>query len=61
MRPVTVQFFKNPDILHWGFEAWVLGDDEYGSWIAAPKGTKRWKGEQPVRPSREHAVFCAPK
>ena len=60
MRPVTVQFLKNPDIAHWGFEAWFLGEDEYGSWIAVPKGTKRWKGEKSVRPTREDAVFCAP-
>ncbi len=60
MRPVTVQFLKNPDIAHWGFEAWFLDEDEYGSWIAVPKGTKRWKGENSVRPTREDAVFCAP-
>lgn len=60
MRSVTVQFLKNPDILHWGFEAWFLGEDEYGSWIAVPKGTKRWKGEESVRPTLEDAVFCAP-
>ena len=60
MRPVTVQFLKNPDILHWGFEASFLGEDEYGSWIAVPKGTKRWKGEETHRPSQQPAVFCAP-
>lgn len=60
MRPVTVQFLKNPDILHWGFDAWFLGEDEYGSWIAVPEGTERWKGEESVRPTGEDAVFCAP-
>jgi len=60
MRPVTVQFLKNPDILHWGFEALFLGEDEYGSWIAVPKGTNRWKGEETFHPTREPAVFCAP-
>jgi len=60
VRPVTVQFLKNPDILHWGFEAWFLGEDEYGSWIAVPEGTERWKGKESVRPTGEDAVFCAP-
>ena len=60
MRPVTVQFLKNPDIVHWGFEAMFLGEDEFGSWIAVPQGTNRWKGEEMVRPTVEAAVFCAP-
>ena len=60
MRPVTVQFLKNPDILHWGFEASYLGEDEHGRWIAVPAGTKRWKGSEVVRPTSGDAVFCAP-
>lgn len=60
MRPVTVQFLKNPDHLHWGFEASHLGEDDYGIWIAVPAGTQRWKGEEAVRPTRMDAVFCAP-
>lgn len=60
MRPVTVQFLKNPDLTHWGFEASFLGEDEYGSWVAAPAGTRRWKGAEQVRPSSADAVFCAP-
>ena len=60
MRPVTVQFFKNPDTLHWGFEAWHLGEDQYGRWMAVPAGSRRWKGDQVVDPTRENAVFCAP-
>jgi len=61
MRPVTVQFLKNPDVLHWGFEARWLGEDEWGDWIAVPRGTRRWKGETPVRPSQADAVFCVPR
>ena len=57
---MTVQFLKNPDILHWGFEAHLLGEDDYGRWIALPRGSKRWKGEDVVRPAAEDAVFCAP-
>lgn len=60
-RPVTVQFFKNPDIVHWGFEAQWLGDDEWGDWIAIPQGSRRWKGEDAVRPTRSDAVLCAPR
>lgn len=60
MHPVTVQFLKNPDIIHWGFEAYRLGDDEWGTWIGVPAGTIRWKGETEVRPTRFDAVFCAP-
>lgn len=60
MRPVTVQFLKNPDLTHWGYSAYFLGEDEHGSWIAAPAGTERWKGSETVRPTLEDAVFCAP-
>lgn len=60
MRPVTVQFLKNPNRPHWGFEARYLGEDEYGWWMAVPAGTRRWKGETPARPSAKDAVFCAP-
>jgi protein associated with RNAse G/E len=58
---VTVQFLKNPDHLHWGFEAMWLGEDQWGDWIAVPKGTVRWKGAESVRPTGEAAVFCAPR
>jgi hypothetical protein len=36
-RPVIVQFLKNPDINHWGFEAQWLGEDNWGHWIALPR------------------------
>lgn len=61
MRPVTVQFLKNPDLLHWGFEASYLGEDEWGDWLAVPAGTNRWKGDQIFPPTRVPAVFCAPR
>ncbi|MCI0424889.1 MAG: YgaC family protein [Actinobacteria bacterium] len=60
MRRVTAQFLKHPDILHWGFEVIYLGEDEFGTWTALPAGTRRWKGETPVSPTRNDAVFCAP-
>jgi protein associated with RNAse G/E len=62
LRPVTVQFYKNPDVLHWGFEGgYWLGEDEWGTWTGVPTGTKRWKGETAVRDTRTAAVFCAPR
>lgn len=60
-RPVTVQFLKNPDHVHWGFETSYLGEDEFGVWMAVPAGTKRWKGPEAFRPTSEDAVFCAPR
>ena len=33
MQPVTVQFLKKPDIIHWGFECFRLGEDEYEPFI----------------------------
>ena len=60
-RPVTVQFLKNPDVIHWGFEAQWLGEDEWGAWIALPSGSPRWKGDEAVGPSTGDAVFCAPR
>lgn len=61
MRPVTVQFLKNPDVIHWGFQASWLGEDEWGDWISVPVGSRRWKGSAVVEPTRTAAVFCAPR
>ena len=59
-RPVTVQFLKNPDLIHWGFEAMWLGEDDWGDWIAVPAGSKRWRGEEQMEATAAPAVFCAP-
>ncbi len=61
MRPVIVQFLKNPDITHWGFEGVWLGEDDWGDWIAVPRGAVRWKGGTAMRPTQSDAVFCAPR
>jgi hypothetical protein len=60
MEPVVVQYYKNPDILHWGFAGHLMGADEHGSWVGLPRGTHRWKGEAPQAPSDEDAVLCFP-
>jgi protein associated with RNAse G/E len=61
MQKVTAQFLKNPDHIHWGFEAYRMGEDEWGVWVAVPAGTRRWKGAVEHSPTRNHAVFCAPR
>lgn len=61
MSPVTVQFLKNPDIRHWGFDGYRLGQDEWGIWTGVPAGSRRWKGETVMRPTQADAVFCAPQ
>ena len=58
--PVTIQFLKKPDVIHWGFEAVVLGNDEYGIWLAIPAGGRRWKGEVDRSPVEHAAAFLAP-
>jgi hypothetical protein len=60
MEPVVVQYYKNPDILHWGFAGHLIGTDGHGSWVGLPRGTHRWKGEAPQAPSDEDAVLCFP-
>lgn len=60
MGPVVVQFYKNPDILHWGFAGFHIGQDEHGHWVGLPRGSRRWKGATPHRPTGEDAVQCFP-
>ena len=60
MQQVTIQFLKKPDVIHWGFEAFRLGEDEYGVWLAIPEGTRRWKGEVDRSPVLSNDVFCVP-
>jgi len=60
MTPVVVQFYKNPDILHWGFSGYRLGGDEFGHWVGLPEGSQRWKGVTPHRSTGENAVQCFP-
>ena len=60
MEKVVVQYYKNPDLVHWGFDGYLLGDDEHGLWVGLPAGTNRWKGEARQAPSGEDAVMCFP-
>lgn len=61
VRRVTVQFLKNPNLIHWGFDASWMGEDEWGVWIAVPSGSRRWKGDESKTPTLVDAVFCAPR
>jgi len=61
MRPVTVQSFKNPDVLHWGYEGLYLGGDEWGAWVSVPSGSARRRLGADVDPTDADAVFCAPR
>lgn len=61
VRPVIAQFLKKPNTLHWGFETRLLGEDEWGTWLAVPTGSRRWKGEEERHPTSADAVFLAPR
>jgi predicted RNA-binding protein associated with RNAse of E/G family len=45
---VRVDGRKWPDQLHWQFEAERLGEDEYGVWLAVPRGTIARRGHDPA-------------
>lgn len=45
--PVTVQYFKYPDRLHWRHELHRLGEDEHGVWLGAPTGTTVQRSLEP--------------
>lgn len=55
-----VQFYKNPRLLHWGFQGVRLGEDEYGLWVGLPPGSRRWLGDQAKPDSSGPAVQCFP-
>lgn len=60
MKAVTVQFYKSPDSLHWGFSGYLLGEDAHGWWVGLPEGSERWKGTTRWRPTGEDAIQCFP-
>ena len=57
---MTVQFYKRPRALHWGFAGFLLGEDDHGHWVGLPRGSDRWKGETARGPTEEDAVQCFP-
>lgn len=44
---VTVDFRKYPATPHWRFDMYRLGEDEHGTWLWAPGGTKARRGSEP--------------
>lgn len=55
MRPVTLQFYKYPDTIHWRHDMVYLGEDVHGTWLGAPLGTIIQRGEEP--PMTWHRPF----
>lgn len=54
MIPVQVLYRKYDGSLHWHMELARLGEDEHGTWLAAPAGSMARRGQEP--PVRlEHA------
>lgn len=59
-RPVTVQYFKYPDILHWRHELVHLGEDEHGVWLGGARGTVVQRGDEPPREGRNMVQLIPP-
>lgn len=47
MTPVQVIYRKYDNGLHWHMELGRLGEDEHGTWLAAPAGSTAQRGEEP--------------
>ncbi len=56
MSDVTVQYFKYPDRLHWRHDAFHMGEDEFGVWLAIPAATTLQRGHEPAFANRWDAV-----
>ncbi|MDF1595012.1 MAG: DUF402 domain-containing protein [Acidimicrobiia bacterium] len=55
---ITVEYRKHPDTLHWNYEAELLGDDEFGTWLGVPTGTELRKGTEPAKAMEGFFVQC---
>ncbi len=54
--PVTVQYFKYPDILHWRHDTHRLGEDDFGVWLGIPAAATVQRGYEPARAIGRDAV-----
>lgn len=54
--PVTVQYFKYPDRLHWRHDATRLGEDAYGVWVGIPTEAIVQRGHEPPKVMNRDAV-----
>lgn len=61
MRPITVQFYKYPDRLHWRHDTTYLGEDEHGIWLGSQAGSIVQRGhESPVEHPYRFVSVIAP-
>jgi hypothetical protein len=44
--PIHVDFRKWPDTKHWQFDMFRLGEDEHGTWLWGPPGTRAQRGDE---------------
>jgi hypothetical protein len=49
IRPVPVQYFKDPQSPHWRHEMFWLGEDAHGTWLAGGVGTVVQRGAEPAQ------------
>ncbi len=56
-RPVRVVARKWPDRPHWEHDAVLLGDDEHGTWVGAPRGTAMSRPGAAFRTDQHHVVL----
>ncbi len=47
MSEILVDFRKYPDSQHWHYPMRRLGEDDHGTWLWAPKGTRAQRGNEP--------------
>lgn len=52
---VKIRYFKWPDLPHWKYNMYDLGEDDHGRWLWAPVGTVAQRADEP--PQRHPFVF----
>lgn len=53
---VIVDFRKYPDTQHWRFAMYRLGEDEHGTWLWAPEGSRAQRGNEPAVSTRSRNI-----
>ncbi len=61
MRKINLNFRKWPDAPHYRYEAEYLGEDEWGYWVLARKGTPFQRGDGQVSAFSFSAVELIPR
>jgi hypothetical protein len=56
-----VRYTKWDGSLHWHFDAFDIGDDEHGRWLALPAGSEYRRGSEPARVDEYGFVYLAPR